>query len=64
MIYEEKLAQQEEEHEYEIKELNKKHKEESEQMKLQLSAAIHEIDIYKRDNKMANEDKERTIKAD
>lgn len=34
MIYEEKLAQQEEEHEYEIKELNKKHKEESEQMKL------------------------------
>lgn len=33
-------------------------------MKLSLAAAIHEMDIYKRDNKMANEDKERTIKAD
>ena len=64
MIYEEKLAQQEEEHEYEIRELNAKHKKELEEYKVKLANATAETEIYKRDNKMANEEKERALKAD
>lgn len=64
MIYEEKLAQQEEEHEYEIRELNQKHKKELEEIKVSLANATAETEIYKRDNKLANEEKERTQKAD
>lgn len=52
MIYEEKLAQQEEEHEYEIRELNQKHKKEMEDYKIKLANSIAETEIYKRDNKV------------
>lgn len=63
-IYEEKLAQQEGEYEYEIQEINVKHKKDLEELKNKLAAAMTEMELYKRENKQANEDRERAIEGD
>ena len=50
-IYEEKLAQEEGEYEYERQEINVKHKKDLEELKNKLAAAMTEMELYKRENK-------------
>lgn len=62
--YEERLTQEEFEHEQEIESLNQRHRKEVDELKNRLATLQNKVEEYKRNNMMFETDKERLLKED
>jgi len=63
-IYEEKLAQQEEEHEIEVRQILESNKKEVDDLRNKLATAQVDTDMYKRNNKIVNDERDRIAKSE